>query len=159
MTLTTPLCAGRILLADDDLVARSAQAIWLTSAGYEVLQARDGEEALALLGSSLVGEIEPIDLIVSDDCMPGPTGLEVLGGIRDACPTVPVILLTSFVDPHLRAEAGRLGISALLERPIHADALRDAVARSVPPFAAREVPLEEPTRAEAPAALALPGAP
>jgi two-component system chemotaxis response regulator CheY len=132
-----PTRRARILLADDDLAARSTLATQLASAGYDVVEVRDGEQALAVLGSALVGAVEPIDLVVSDDCMPGPTGLEVLGGIRDQSRSVPVILLTSFADPYLRGEAARLEASALLEKPVDQESFTHTVAGIVSRSATR----------------------
>jgi DNA-binding NtrC family response regulator len=134
----------RVLVADDDNDLRTSMASELGTDGFEIVQARDGEELLALLGSAVIQEIEPIDLLVTDNCMPGFTGLQVLGGIRDAGWTLPVILISAFCDPHLRAEAARLEAVAVLEKPFDCDDLRMAVMRLLPPYVAVRPELDVP---------------
>jgi len=83
-----------VLIADDDADIRALVAFRLGRAGYDVLEAVDGEQALAL-----ALERRP-DLAVLDVMMPKLTGYEVTRGIRasEATSRMPVILLTSRVQ-------------------------------------------------------------
>ena len=80
-----------ILVADDDEQVRQFVELTLKLEGFELITARDGEEALKLA-------IEEIpDLILLDIRMPGPDGFEILRRLRadSATETIPVILLTA----------------------------------------------------------------
>jgi DNA-binding response OmpR family regulator len=83
--------APLVLVADDEEDIRSLVAFRLKRAGYEVITAADGEEALLLATTRLP------DLVVLDMMMPKATGLEVTRSMRehDATKDIPVILLTA----------------------------------------------------------------
>ena len=78
----------RVLIADDDTVVRDVVRRYLERDGLEVAIARDGHEALRLLGT------QRIDVAVLDVMMPGPDGLTLCRSLRQGGEyTVPVILL------------------------------------------------------------------
>jgi len=83
--------APLVLVADDEEDIRSLVAFRLRRAGYEVITAADGEEALLLATTRLP------DLVVLDMMMPKATGLEVTRSMREheATKAIPVILLTA----------------------------------------------------------------
>jgi PAS domain S-box-containing protein len=64
--------SGRVLLVDDDDLARMSTADMLVELGYEVIEARSGYEALHLVERGL-----QIDLLITDHLMPGVTGVEL----------------------------------------------------------------------------------
>jgi len=78
----------RILVVDDDVSIRQALDIALTKVGYEVRQARDGEEATRLWRDS------GADLVIVDIWMPKKGGLQVLRELRAHSPSTPVIAMT-----------------------------------------------------------------
>jgi DNA-binding response OmpR family regulator len=80
-----------VLVADDEEDIRSLVAFRLKRAGYEVITAADGEEALLLATTRLP------DLVVLDMMMPKATGLEVTRSMREheATKDIPIILLTA----------------------------------------------------------------
>jgi CheY-like chemotaxis protein len=95
---------GRCILAvDDDSIMREIYARVLGEAGFEVLMARNGTEALKTL------EIETPDLVLLDIEMPGTTGWEVLETMRSrvAMRDIPVILVTGLVEPSAAERASR----------------------------------------------------
>ena len=78
----------RILVADDDpSICRTLQ-IGLGKAGYEVLEARDGEEAARLLHET------EVDLIIADIYMPNKSGLQLIMELRAHNSTIPVIAMS-----------------------------------------------------------------
>jgi PAS domain S-box-containing protein len=88
----TPASRETLLLVDDDriildLLKRTFEA------HYQVVCASSGEAALALLGT------QAIDLVVTDQKMPGMTGLELLARARQERPDLQAILLTAYTDP------------------------------------------------------------
>lgn len=78
----------RILVADDEKDIRSVLTLYLENAGYEVVEASDGEQALQVLSS------QPIDLCLLDIMMPKLDGYQVLKQLREAN-DVPVIVISA----------------------------------------------------------------
>src|SRR3954449_12129610 len=80
----------RVMIADDDNVVRDVVRRYLERDGLEVAIARDGNQALRLLGT------QRIDVAVLDVMMPGPDGLALCRSLRQRGDyTLPVILLTA----------------------------------------------------------------
>jgi signal transduction histidine kinase len=82
----------RILLVDDDTEVRAVALAHLEGAGYTVLSAASGEEALELLAKSSV------QMLVSDVSMPGMSGVELAGRVRRLAPTVPILLISGYSE-------------------------------------------------------------
>jgi len=82
--------AGRILVVDDEPQIRRVMRAALTATGYEVSDARSGEEAVEKLGD------ERFDLILLDVNLPGMSGMDACRVIRHETlvPDVPIIMLT-----------------------------------------------------------------
>jgi len=119
----------RVLVADDALTTRSAMKALLEIAGYAVLAAADGEEALALLRES------GAQIVVSDVQMPRMDGLGLCRAVK-ADPklrSTPVILVTSLDAPEDRAaglEAGADGY--LVKREVERGKLLELVRQLLP---------------------------
>ena len=103
--------ARRVMLVDDDESLRSLVRMTLPTEGYEIVEARDGEEAIGLLA-----ETTP-DLVVLDWRMPERSGAEVLDHVKRANPEVRVIVLTAEHEPEQRAVAESLGADEFLTKP------------------------------------------
>jgi CheY-like chemotaxis protein len=125
--------APRILLAEDDDELRRLLAVMLRSAGFSVIEARDGVQLAELVHSRLLdpSKGEVVDLVVTDVRMPGPSGLAVLADLRRRDWATPVIIITAFGDRLTHAEAERLGATATLDKPFSLHVLRRLVARLV----------------------------
>jgi two-component system chemotaxis response regulator CheY len=78
----------RILVADDDPSIRRTPQIGLGKAGYEVIEARDGEEAARLWRET------GVDLIIADIYMPNKSGLQLIMELRANNSTIPVIAMS-----------------------------------------------------------------
>jgi PAS domain S-box-containing protein len=83
----------RVLIVDDEALVRATVARTLRGAGYEVLEAADGEAALRVL----FAEGDAIDLVLLDESMPELSGRGVLDGMRARRVDVPVIAWTAHV--------------------------------------------------------------
>jgi DNA-binding response OmpR family regulator len=116
----------RVLIAEDDDEMRSLVADTMRRDGYEVRAVSDGGHLLGQLAFG--GEV---DLLISDIRMPMLSGTTVLGSVRSALSTLPVILMTAFSDDATRAHAERLG-AVLLDKPFLIDDLRAAVHQLLP---------------------------
>ena len=81
-----------ILLVEDEMPLRRLLFQVLTAAGHAVLEAANGEEALAL------GErrSQPIDLLLTDVVMPGMSGPELVGRLRSVRPNLPVLYMSGY---------------------------------------------------------------
>jgi two-component system chemotaxis sensor kinase CheA len=119
----------KVVVADDSLTTRAAMKALLEIAGYAVLAAADGEEALALLRES------GAQLVVSDVQMPRLDGLGLARRVK-ADPRLratPVILVTSLDAPEDRAaglEAGADGY--LVKREVERGKLLELVRQLLP---------------------------
>jgi two-component system, OmpR family, KDP operon response regulator KdpE len=103
----------RLLIADDDahvasLVAQSVALLW---ADCSTSNAPDGREALRCFAE------KPPDLVILDVSMPPPDGLEVCRRIRQAAPTVPILMLTGRDTLLDEVRALDLGADAYLTKP------------------------------------------
>jgi two-component system nitrogen regulation response regulator GlnG len=106
----------RVLLADDDHAMRGMLESALLRAGFEVESASNGAELLVRLDEA-DRDSRPPELIVSDICMPGLTGLDVLTRVRQRFPGVPVILITAFGDALTHRRAHALGAVEVIDKP------------------------------------------
>jgi CheY-like chemotaxis protein len=106
-----------ILVADDEKALRLLLVRVLTEAGYMVVAARDGIEAL-----ELARQVFP-HLIILDLRMPRRSGLEVLANLRQ----VPVIVLSGYLRDLPPELASRSNVVAMLEKPVTLDVLRSTV--------------------------------
>jgi CheY-like chemotaxis protein len=87
-----------ILCVDDEENQLAVRKLVLEQAGYSVLAAGSGQQALDLLAS------HPIDLVLSDHLMPGLTGTELARQIKAQDPDLPVILISAVNE--IPADAG-----------------------------------------------------
>jgi DNA-binding response OmpR family regulator len=102
----------RVMIADDDAVVRDVVRRYLERDGLQVAIARDGNEALRLLGT------ERIDVAVLDVMMPGPDGLALCRSLRQRGDyTVPVILLTALGEEDDRIAGLEAGADDYLTKP------------------------------------------
>ena len=112
----------RILVAEDEDGVRKLVCRLLKSLGYEVLEARRGEQALAL--GEAAGRL---DLLLTDIRMPDLTGIEVADRLRLQRPGLRVLFMSGYIDdPDLR---GRLATerSQVLDKPFTTAQLADKV--------------------------------
>ena len=112
-----------VLVADDEEDIRALVAFRLQRAGYHVITAADGEEALTLATTRLP------DLIVLDMMMPKATGLEVTRSLRgqDSTKDIPVILLTARAQEADVASGFEAGADDYVKKPFSPKDLQSRV--------------------------------
>ena len=117
-----------VLVVDDSMDVREFTARVVQDAGYEVITATHGAEALRL------ASVHPIDLVLSDVVMPVMDGLELCGRIRSQAATalLPVLLISSKLkDPETVAAALRAGADDYLEAPFEPLVLVSKIGRTL----------------------------
>ncbi|MGH7166173.1 MAG: response regulator, partial [Nitrospiraceae bacterium] len=87
---------GRILVVDDEADVRKTVRLTLAKAGYDVVEAEDGEKAIAAIKSG--DNPLMVDTVICDLHMPKVNGLEAIAFFRSQFPSVPVIVLTGKPD-------------------------------------------------------------
>jgi signal transduction histidine kinase/ActR/RegA family two-component response regulator len=114
----------RLLLVDDEDLLREVLAEQLEDAGYSVLVAANGNEALALLATG-----EAVDVLITDLSMPGMDGLAVIRGAQERRPGLPAMLLTGYAGDGAAMAVGEAvsGSFSLLRKPIHLHDLIDHI--------------------------------
>ncbi|MFH0903324.1 MAG: response regulator, partial [Pseudomonadota bacterium] len=100
-----------VLVAEDDEEMLDLVRRVLTDEGYQVVGARNGNEALARINSG------GFDLIVSDVRMPGPDGMDILRGAMARQLDQPVILMTAFGTIEFAVQAMREGAYYYITKP------------------------------------------
>ena len=97
-------------MADDDPRVRESLAAALTSDGYLVLPAKDGQEALSVVTNS------EVDLVLLDLSMPVKDGWDTFERLTTYNPLLPIIIITA--RPNQLFTAVGAGVGALLEKPL-----------------------------------------
>ena len=59
------------------------------------------------------------DVFVTDYQMPGLSGIEVAMKVRELVPSMPVILISGFIDTEVRERASKVGVNELIDKPFH----------------------------------------
>jgi two-component system response regulator FlrC len=121
--------SNTILVAEDDMGLREALADTLELAGYDVALARDGREAMEVLGRRAV------DVVVTDVQMDEVDGNTLLRHVRTRHPDVPVLMMTAYGTVQNAVEAIRGGATDYLVKPFDAEVLLRKVGDLVVPAA------------------------
>jgi two-component system, response regulator PdtaR len=116
------MTSQKVLICDDDRLVLATTAAALSGAGYPVLQANDGDEAIAL-----AREHRPA-LAILDIRMEGTTGMDVASYLRDFVGT-PFVFISAFNDPLTIRQARAIGALDYLFKPINSIRLIEAVER------------------------------
>ena len=115
---------ARIILADDEQNLRRVLTAILTREGYRVLEARDGQEALSLVGPEVVA-------VITDLKMPRMDGMALLRRMTAEHADIPVIMITAHGSVDSAVEAVKLGAFDYLEKPFEQSQIREVVAKAV----------------------------
>ena len=111
----------RILLVDDEQIARENLTIVFETDGFEVTAVGNGLEAVAAM------EKQPADVVVSDLKMEGMDGMELLQVLRQRWPDTKVIMLTGYATVKTAVAAMRQGADQYLGKPVNLTKLRKYV--------------------------------
>ncbi len=123
------MASKSVLVVDDAASIRATVSIALKGAGYEVIEAVDGNDALAKLSGTRV------NLVISDVNMPGMDGITLLKRLREGAATkfLPVIMLTTEGSDDKKAQGKEAGAKAWIIKPFDPNKLLDAVSKLIQP--------------------------
>jgi len=105
----------KILVVDDEETVRLLFQRVLQAAGYDVITAANGKEALSVIADG------GIDIVLLDIKMPVLSGIDVLGKINTEWPDLCVIMVTAVADVQVAVEAMKLGASDYITKPFDQD--------------------------------------
>lgn len=109
-----PGSGEHILLVDDEHAVVSMSREILQHLGYKVSAASDSRDALRLFRK----DPSTFDLVITDMVMPNMTGKELASELKAVRPDIPIILCTGFADAITEAQAKKLGLGALMTKPV-----------------------------------------
>ncbi|POQ98732.1 two-component system response regulator [Alkalispirochaeta sphaeroplastigenens] len=117
--------AKRILVVDDSAAVRESVSYVLDQAGYEVVQAGDGLDALGMLDGTA------FDLIVTDVNMPNMDGITLTGKVREleAYKYTPVVVLTTESQESKMSAGKAAGATGWIVKPFNSEKLLQVVKR------------------------------
>jgi FixJ family two-component response regulator len=114
-----------IAVIDDDFQVRDGLANLLRSMGHSALVFETADAFLLAPEAS-------VDCVITDQQMPGLSGLDLCAVLKERRPDLPVILITALALEPLAERARRLGVWALLEKPVQSEALVELLGAALP---------------------------
>jgi len=115
----------KILIVDDEPIARDNLAHIITKDGYLARVAVDGQQAIDLLNK------EEVDLVLTDLCMKGKDGMAVLDEAKRLWPAIEVVLITGHATVDTAVEAMRRGAYHYIAKPFKINELRAIVEKAL----------------------------
>jgi two-component system chemotaxis response regulator CheY len=114
---------AHILVVDDSTTMRQMVAFTLTSAGHEVVEAPDGNQALATAKS------KKFDLVITDVNMPGMNGIDLVQSLRALpdCKFIPILVLTTEAGAELKQKGKNAGATGWIVKPFNPEVLLETL--------------------------------
>ena len=110
---------GTLLVVDDELAIRSVAHRVLTTAGYQVVTASNGDEAVRLLGDPDLS----LDMVLTDIVMPGMTGAAFAAQARAMRPGLPILFMSGYDRPDVAGAGGIDPFAQIISKPFSRPAL------------------------------------
>jgi two-component system response regulator AtoC len=101
----------KLLIVDDEDIVRESLRDWLSSVGYKVLTAKNGEQALRIIKQ------KSIKIMIADLIMPGMNGIELMKKARNMVPTISTVIITAHGTIQTAITAMREGAYDYIEKP------------------------------------------
>ena len=119
--------AKKILTVDDSASIRQMVTFTLNSAGYDVIEAADGQEGLEMAQEKVV------DLVLTDQNMPRMDGLTLIKNLRAMAPysKVPILMLTTESGDAIKAQGKAAGATGWLVKPFDPQKLLEVVKKVI----------------------------
>ncbi len=120
---------GRMLVVEDDAKLRKYICLILTQADYDVVEAEDGEQAIAAIRSGDNALL--VNAIMCDLVMPKVGGMEAIAFFRSQFPGVPILVVTGHANIENMSELYKQGVVDYLVKPIGPEKLLPAVEKAM----------------------------
>ena len=120
---------GRILVVDDEAHIRTTVRMALNKAGYDVVEAEDGEKAIEAIKSG--DNPLMVDMILCDMQMPKIDGIGAIAHFREQFPSVPVVVMTGHPEVSTATKLMKQGVKDYLVKPIEKEKLLSVVEDTV----------------------------
>ena len=102
-----------ILLVDDEESVTDMLESMLERMGYNVTSISDSSQALQIFRK----EPQAFDVVISDQTMPGMSGVQLTKELRNISPGIPIIICTGYSDTINREKTIKMGINGFIEKP------------------------------------------
>ncbi len=123
------MAKGRVLVVDDEADLRKSIRLILTKADYDVVEAEDGEQAIAAIRSGDNPLL--LDAVICDLVMPKVNGMEAIAFFRSQFPGVPILVLTGHPNIENMTELYKQGVMDYLMKPISPEKLLAVVEKAM----------------------------
>jgi two-component system chemotaxis response regulator CheY len=112
-------------VVDDEPLVRQVVRMTLEKAGYDVLEAENGEKAIEAINENENPLV--LDVVICDIRMPKINGVEAIEYFQRQYPHVPLIVLTGYPDTNMAVSFMRHGVVDYLVKPVSTERLKTAV--------------------------------
>lgn len=116
---------GKILVVDDEEDVREVLRLHLEGAGYNIIEAENGEVAIQMLRDE--DNMVNVGLILCDIRMPKVNGHECTDFIRREAPGIPVMVITGYPDTEMAVGMLKKGVKEYLVKPVEKETLLQKV--------------------------------
>jgi len=123
------LAKGRVLVVDDEADLRKSVRLILTKAGYDAIEAEDGEKAIEAIRSGDNPLL--LDIVICDLVMPKVNGIEAIAFFRSQFPGVAILVLTGHPNIENMTELYKQGVVDYLMKPISPEKLLAVVEKAM----------------------------
>jgi len=120
---------GRVLVIDDEEDVREVLRLHLESAGYNVLEAENGEDGINVLRSE--DNLVNVGVILCDIRMPKVNGIECIDFLRKEAPGIPIVVVTGYPDTEMATNLMKKGVKDYLVKPVEKEKLLGTVNKLV----------------------------
>ena len=120
---------GRVMVIDDEENIRKLVRMTLTKAGYDVVEAENGEDAVRVIRDS--DNQLMVDVITCDIRMPKVNGIEAIAYFRQQFPSIPIIVITGFPETDMAVSLLKQGVVDYVPKPVDGEKLLSVVAKAM----------------------------
>ncbi len=123
------MAKGKVLVIDDEEDVREVLKLHLESAGYNILEAENGEDGINILRSE--DNMVNVGVVLCDIRMPKVNGAECVDYLRKEAPGVPIVMVTGYPDAEMAISFLNKGVKDYLVKPVEKEKLLGVVGKII----------------------------
>ncbi len=123
------MAKGKVLVIDDEEDVREVLKLHLESAGYNILEAENGEDGINILRSE--DNMVNVGVVLCDIRMPKVNGAECVDFLRKEAPGVPIVMVTGYPDAEMAISFLNKGVKDYLVKPVEKEKLLGVVGKII----------------------------